>query len=564
MNRDAQIITAPIAGGTAASPMRLAAIDRRAWQLMLVAAFAFGTWLRCTQLPVQILVDDEWHAIHALLHLDVAQILTNFGTADYSIPLTLYDRFLAFHAGGLTEWRMHVPMLAAGVALLAIAPWMLRDTIRLPEAAAWVALLAVSPLAMYLSRTARPYAITCLLSFVAVIAFRKWWQRAPRAPAFAALYVVATFAAGWLHLVTLAFTLLPFAWCALRAVREANARRSLSRLVALGIVAALPLAIALVPPLVNASAQLGEKTGVDAVSVESAYRTLLMMAGTPWPLCLAAMLVLAALGAARLHRRDADFTGDALALMVVPAVAVALVRPAWIQHPGVYARYLLPALPFALLFVAEGAVALTERWRPAPLASLAPLAIAFATAVLFVTGPIPGWLYTPNQFIGHARFQFDYDPAHNPYVQQIPKAPMPAFYRQLAKLPAASITLIEAPWRLESNFDPLPWYQQVHRQYVKIGLVTPMCGVRDFGEYPPRTHQLRFRFFVHLADVLDGDTSGARYLVMHRKAWKTPPDAVVDWPDLDACLPRIERALGAPVYRDDDLVVFDLAQPRAG
>jgi hypothetical protein len=272
------------------------------------------------------------------------------------------------------------------------------------------------------------------------------------------------------------------------------------------------------------------------------------------------MIALAPIGVARMRRRDAEFAGYALALIVVPAIAIALARPAWIQHPGVYARYMLPALPFALLFVAEGAIELIGRWRRP---SLAPLAVALAASALFFTGPMPGWLYTPNQFMGHARFQFDYDPAHNPYVQQIPKEPMPAFYRELAKLPPASITLIEAPWRLESNFDPFPWYQQVHRQYVKIGLVTPVCGVRDFGEYPPDAHSLRFRFFVHVASVLDGATYGARYLVMHRKAWKTPPDAKVEWPDVDACLPRIEQALGAPMYRDDAITVFDLARRHA-
>jgi len=87
---------------------------------LLASCVALGTYLRATQLPSQILVDDEWHAVHALLHLDARAIATNFGTADYSIPLTLYDRFLALH-GGLSEWQMHVPPLVAGIALLVVA-----------------------------------------------------------------------------------------------------------------------------------------------------------------------------------------------------------------------------------------------------------------------------------------------------------------------------------------------------------------------------------------------------------------------------------------------------------
>jgi hypothetical protein len=525
---------------------------------VLAGAVAVGAYLRTTQLSSQILVDDEWHAVHALSRFDARAIATNFGTADYSIPLTLYDRFLALH-GGLTEWQMHVPPLVAGVALLAFAPWMLRDLVRLPVAAAWVTLLALSPLHVYLTRTARPYAITCLLAFFAMVAFHRWYRGTESANRFAVLYAASTFLAGWLHLVTLPFTLLPFAWYGARALR-AKDRSACRRLAVLGVATLVPLAIVLAPPLWHASAQLAEKSGTGSVTIDSVYRTWLMMAGSASPSWLAVAIVLAALGAYELYRRDVDFVGYVLAIVIGSAVAIALVRPAWIQHPGVLARYMLPALPFMLLFVAEGGIAALARVRPS---WLAPVAVACAGGAIFATGPMPGWLYVPNQFIGHARFQFDYDPAHNPYVRQIPKEPIPAFYRELATRPPASLTLIEAPWRLESNFDPFPWYQQVHRQYVKIGLVTPVCGVRAFGEFPPDETRLRFRWFVHVARVLQGETFGARYLVMHRSAWKTPPDASVEWPDVDACLPRIEARLGAPVYRDERIVVFDLAA-RAG
>lgn len=562
MSHDAAEITTPaMAGRAAQASTHRPVVNARAWSLVLALAIVAGVYLRSTQLPIQILVDDEWHAIHALLRFDLAQILTNFGTADYSIPLTLYDRFLALH-GGLTEWQMHLPTLVAGVALLVVAPWMLRHTIDLRTMAVWVALLALSPMLVYLTRTARPYALTCLLSFVAAIAFRRWWLGKPHAHAFAALYVATAFLAGWLHLVSLAFTLLPFAWYGARALfaRPAARKRAWRALAVLGLAIAVPLAIALAPPLVNGAAQLAEKAGRDSLTLDSVYRTLLMLAGSASPVWLAVALGLAAIGVRRMLRRDADLAGYLVVLMAGSALAIALMRPAWIQHPGVYARYMLPALPFALLFVAEGVTGVLWHVR----AWIAPPAVAAGAMALFLIGPMPDWFYHPNQFIGHARFQFDYDPAHNPYVLDIPSEPMPAFYRDLARRPAESLTLIEAPWRLESNFDPFPWYQQVHRQYVKIGLVTPVCGTRDFGEFPASERRLRFRYFVHLSRILDGESFGARYLVMHRNAWKTPPDAGVEWPDVDGCLTRIERRLGAPVYRDDQIVVFDLAATRPG
>ena len=532
-----------------------------AWTLLAVAGIAAGVYLRITQLSTQILLDDEWHAIHKLLHSDVKGIVTSFGVADYSIPLTLYYRLLAHH-GGLSEWGMHLPLLVAGIALLALAPLLLRREVAPAVGATWIALLAVSPLLVYLSRTARPYALTCLLAFVAVVAFRNWWRRAPHAIGWASLYVVATALAGWLHPITLPFTLLPFAYYAIvtfASPRERDGRRPMLRLLCLGAAVAIPLVVALAPPIIANTAQLTGKAGTDSVTLDSAYRTALLMAGfaSPWALAVESALFVA--GIVRFARRDTDFVAYIAVLCIGTAIAIVVARPAWIQHPLVFARYMLPALPFALLFVAEGAVGVVARIRR-PIVGV--VAVAFATLLLFRIGPIPGYLYFPNQFMGHARFQFDYDDAHNPYVLEIPHEPMPAFYRELAKRPPGSVTLIEAPWRLESNFIPFPWYQAVHRQYVKIGLVTPVCGVRDFGEYPPGATGLRLRNFVHLTDVLAGKNAGAGYLVMHRKAWKTPPDAVVDWPDVDACLPAIVAKLGAPIYRDESIVVFDLGAHR--
>jgi hypothetical protein len=539
--------------GTSASAVAVA------FALLAAASITVGIYLRATQLSTQILLDDEWHAIHKLLHSDVKGIVTSFGVADYSIPLTLYFRFLALH-GGLSEWQMHLPMLLAGIALLAAGPWLLRRDAPPAALAAWVALLAISPLLVYLSRTARPYSITCVLAFVAVIAFRNAWSARLHAKAWAWTYAVCTVLAGWLHLVTLPFTLLPFAYYAITALwprrdGDRNRAQAVRRLAYLGAATAIPLAVVLVPPFAASAAQLALKAGADGVTVQSMYRTALMLFGIASPALLAACVGLCVVGAYRHARRDAAFVAYIGFLCVGAAVAIAAARPQWIQHPLVYARYLLPALPFALLFVAEGAVALVGWLRPA---GFAPAALALGAVLLYESGPIPAYLYRPNQFMGHARFQFDYDPAHNPYVLEIPRDPIPAFYRSLAQRPPASVTLIEAPWRLESNFIPFPWYQQVHRQYIRIGLVTPVCGVRDFGEYPAAGTGLDFRYFVHLSEILAGRTYGADYLVMHLTPWKTPPDANVEWPDVAACLPAIAAKLGAPVYRDASIVVFGL------
>ncbi|HZI84991.1 MAG TPA: hypothetical protein VFF44_13820 [Casimicrobiaceae bacterium] len=534
------------------------------WAIVAGIAILVGTWLRWYQLPIQVLLDDEWHALHKVIHSDAWGIATSFGFADHSIPLTLYYRWLALH-GGLTEWVMHVPLLISGVALLvSVAMSFRRDGETTPAArAAWVTLLAISPLLVYHSRTARPYALTSLLTFVAIVAFRRWWRKERRCTAWGAGYAAATFLSGWLHPITLPFTLLPFAYYGARALLFTQRTpetlvAALRRLLLLGGITVAALAAALGPPLVNDWSRFAAKAGRDAVTLESVYRTLLMLFGIAQPPLLAVLVALSGLGIGRLWQRERDLVAYVLTVTLGAAVAIALAQPQWIHHPGVYARYLLPALPFLLLFLAEGALACLERLRrPAWQA----VAMAAAAALLWWAGPMPDYFYRPNQFMGHLRFQYDYDPAHNPYVLEIPRDPVPDFYRQLAQRPPRTLTLIEAPWRLESNFNPHPWYQEIHRQYVKIGLVTPVCGIRDFGEYPATLRALRMRELVHLSEILAGKSYGADYLVMHLKAWKTPPDAEVDWPDVAACLTSIEAKLGAPVYRDDQIVVFALKKP---
>ncbi len=239
-----------------------------AWPILLTLAVAIGAWLRWYQLGTQVLVDDEWHAVHKVLHSDAWGIARTFGFADHSIPLTLYYRFLALH-GGLTEWVMHLPMLIAGVILLVLAGLSLRRQITPTVGATWVMLLAISPLLVYQSKSARPYALTSLLTFIAIVAFRKWWQKEGPQWLPAVGYVVATFLAGWLHPITLPFTLLPFGYYGVRAILGARRTPALLRLSLLGVATAVPLAAVLAPPLMNDWVRFSAKAGSDAVTPES-------------------------------------------------------------------------------------------------------------------------------------------------------------------------------------------------------------------------------------------------------------------------------------------------------
>ncbi len=539
------------------------------WWLLSLAALLAGTFLRVSQLRTQMLVDDEWHAVRMLIHSDMAGIASHFGLADYSIPLTLYYRWLYQHAA-LGEWSMHLPLLVAGLALLVVAPGLLRSTLPASTRAVWLGLLAISPPLVYYSRTARPYALLALLGVVAFVAFRNWNARRAHARAWGAAYVAAVFLAGWAHLLSLVFTLWPLAWHGLAALHAASRRATreqalaqLRRLLVLGLLAALPLAVALVPPLLNDWRAMSGKAGADHVTFASLYRTVMMQfgVGSAWLCALMAMLF--AYGVVRLWRRERGFVAMLLSAAIVGGLVIGAARPAWIQHAQVLSRYAAPIAPFLLLFVAEGVVGVLTRMRATALPALCAGA---CLAGLFAAGPMPGWYYRPNQFMGHALFQFDYDAHTNPYVTLLQLGPVSPFLRDLAAKPPGSVTLIETPARAQSNYMPDPWLQRMHRQNVKYALAAPVCGSGDWDEYPYSATGDRFARMGRLADILEGATWGADYLVMRLHPWTLPPGKdfpwPVAWPDMPACVARVEQRLGAPAYRDDRIVVFDLRATR--
>ncbi len=536
----------------------------------MLVAIVVGVFLRWYQLRTQMLIDDEWHSVRMLIRADAEGIAGHFGLADYCIPLTLYYRWLYDHLA-LSEWSMHLPLLLAGIALLVAAPCLMWKTVSRPTLTIWTGLLAISPTLVYFSRTARPYALIALFGLVAIFAFRQWYLRQGDRRVWAAVYVICTFLSGWAHLLSLVFTLWPFAYYGVAAMYQAvrgrsrlQAMRSLLAMVALGVVTLIPLLIALLPPLLNDWGAMAGKAGTDSVTLESLYRTWLMEFGVIGAWLGVGIAVVFGIGVSRLWRRNRDFAGLTLSAAGVGIAVICAARPAWIQHAPVLVRYSAPILPFLLLFVAEGFAGLLDRVRqPLVAAGLASLGLVG----LFVAGPLPSWYYSPNQFMDHAIFQFDYDPRANPYATLLQLGPISPFWLDLAKKPPRSVTVIETPERAQSNFMPDPWLQKIHRQNVKFALAAPVCGVGDWDEYPYTAPGARFQRIGKLADILDGATWGADYLVMHLHPWTLPPGKdfpwPVAWPDMPACVAKVTAKLGAPVYRDDQLVVFALSAKSA-
>jgi hypothetical protein len=528
-----------------------------------VAIIAGALFLRVFQLGSQVLIDDELHALAKLASSDYRGIATTLGLADHSIPLTLFYKWVALQ-GRLSEAWMIGPAWIAGVGALAFALGVARRAAGRVELAMFGALLAVSPLIVLFTRQARPYAITLALGLVAAWAAWRWSRQGGRR--WLVLHVVAGVTAVWFHVIVMPFVF--GCWVYFLAEWLATDRRDGKRaavIVGMGALCGLLVALLLGPAIVNDWADLKQKGGVDKPTAYSVWRTALMLAGTTWSWLLAAMVALGAVGTRVLWKRSPAATRFVAAICLIQVVCVSFSGALWLNHALVMSRYLLLCLVPALFAVAVGFAWLCERAFAGRRWPVALLGVALV-ADLVVSGPLPRALSYPNAFFEHYAYFFDFDPAHNEVTPVLAPGPMPAFYRDLGRQPPGSKTLIEAPWRFESIFNRQPYFQEVHRQHVKIGLVGALCPPGVYAEMP-RLFKSKFRHFVDLARPLGELRKRGDYLVFHRdlqlsnmtQPWTSYNGRAL--PPVDACIAHFRRELGEPVFADEIITVFDLRGP---
>lgn len=93
----------------------------RIWLGVLGAAVVIGIYLRLDQIAMQVLIDDEWHAVHQFIAHTPREMFLDFGYADYSIPLGIFDWYQA-QWWGVSELTLRWPMIACGLATLVVLP----------------------------------------------------------------------------------------------------------------------------------------------------------------------------------------------------------------------------------------------------------------------------------------------------------------------------------------------------------------------------------------------------------------------------------------------------------
>jgi len=541
----------------------LSSAVRWGWVLAWAGVLALGLWLRFWQIDLQILIDDEWHAIHRLMQASYREIFLSFGHADYTIPLTLLFKFLA-DTIGLSEWRMRALPLLFGSATILLLPWIMRPWLNREARWLFAALIAVSPLLIHFTRYVRPYALTVPLGFMAMIALWRWWHDGGRG--WLALFIIASVACAWLHPLTLLFTgsaLLWFLAQSLWRIRRQRDWRSFFRIVPVGILVSVLAGLLVLPPLLADPSAMQSKSGIHQIQWTTFLRAWELISGTGHAVVALPLVALAGLGAWRLARRDLPFAAYWAFMSAVAVTVIVALDPAWIHHALVLVRYSAVFQPMILICIALGMLVLTERvlalWpagRPAePRSGRHALVAALLPLGLLLAGPLPDVYRGLNQFTSHMRYHYDYHFERSIYTQVMAEASLPPVYRDMMAEPG-DWTLIETPWHFESHFSPLSEYQRFHQMPIRIGMMSGLCVDWTFGELEPDSNQtIRFDRFVFLNGLLHWRAEENRFIVFHRG---TPFGQVRELPDIEPCIERFRERFGSPWYEDDSQVVFQL------
>jgi len=529
--------------------------NNRSWFIAAVAiATALGVWLRTHGLTEQVVLDDEWHAIHKLLSAGWGGIFNTFGYADHSIPLTLLYKAMA-QTVGLAEGRMRALQVVCGIALVPLSAWLAwRATGDAPAASLLAFLVSGAPFLVLWSRFARPYAITLLLTVLCLAGLWRW--RAHRSAGLAWMVAIAAALSAWFHPISAMYTAI--AWLFVFAedlaagshVRPRPSRASLALGLRIGGAALLLLAV----PLHHDLHSLALKAGGDQPNLETYERMLsIFWGGMPTAASTLACLV-ALWGAVVVLRRDRRLGTCLVLLAVLPVAALTLLGAQWVYQGQNLGRYVLPLQLILLFFGSVGAMSLVRgvfrargqapAWAAAGILSAAYLGATPAIAQVATLGP----------WYGHLDYHWDYRHRWNEAKRHDAAYSPPAFYRKLGRIAPGRAPIIEAPFTYEAPFNDLAYYATFHRQPETLGMLHDLCldGPR-LGEPPPRDRRFRFRKFVFLDDVQAVRQTGARYLLLLRERLHGRP-----FLESGRCIEKLAGLYGAPVEVDARVAVFDL------
>ncbi len=544
-------------------------------RLLLLFALAFvlaGSVLRLLQFGDQVLLDDEWHAVHQLLSgKSWSELLTTFGHADYSIPLGLLYTLQADWFG-LSEFAMRWPMLLAGLLTLPAFTYWAWTRVSPAAATVFVFLLASSPMLFIYSRTARPYALTLLLSFVALYCFSRWYSQksigqSARYGSIAG-YVLGAGTSVWLHPITGPLLIAPLLYEGITALLRRD-WFALRRLFFMGLATGLFMGVLVLPPLLSDSGALAAKAGAAAFSLQTFVGVWYAWFGTTNAPLTAVFVMLALLGLPTVIKSD-PLIRHALLGLALTVLAIFTTEPEWAQYPVTFARYLLPFLPILLLAAAAGLTGLVNvAARQGNATRLAAMMAGGGLLVIYlVMSPLVQLARLPNSQTNHSLYQGALQPGPNPVtVYQHERLHQSTFWDEIAGTEGRGGRLAVAPFYFETyNWGAPEWERRSGQRAIPL-MLNGFCTQDRRGEVP-ENQRFQFKNMYYIEDLVQ-ETSPVSWVVLTKPFvgfQRGNPEALVGGAFYMDCREKLIEQFGQPTFEDEALVAFKRPSgtPRSG
>ncbi len=402
-----------------------------------------------------------------------------------------------------------------------------------------------------------------LVGFLAAAAFWAWWTTG-RARWGAAYALLAGFGL-WVHLGSGPFLAAPFVWLVGAKIREAwrgsapPERPGWLATVAVGAGAGLAALAFLGPAHETLLPLISQKQGANVpMGWDTAGHLVQLTAGTGIGWLAGLLWLTSGLGWVLLWRRRPDLATFSAVLVAGHVVGLLVLSPLGLAHPIIFNRYVLIALPWALVW---GAVVLgfAMEWlgRRLPPSRAVAGRTALLTAVvvaLVAVGPLTRFWFVGGSFSHHNLFLL--------YSVEPPE-PRPGTFSEVYQRLAARGepgAVVEYPWFWFWNTNlSFPLAQAIHRRDVVVAMHLPQVlreSVRFHNTTPAAPEALlesRGRFLLVHKNVLEEFTS--------RMA--PAADGGLLRAPANHTLELLRRDWGPPFYEDPSVAAWDLAEVRA-
>ena len=513
-----------------------------------------GIYFRLDQFFIQVLIGDEWHAIHKIQKSTPSEIINSFGSADYSIPLTLLYWYVAT-AFGLSETLMRIPMIICGVSTLVLFSLFVYKKFSNIEALIFSFLLSFSSLLIVYSQKARPYAITLFLVYVAIWCFYKFID-SDKKLLFAFAYSCVAALAIWLHLIVFFFVFSPFIFEMIKLPFQPKGQKLklFLKLLSIAVPALLLTSVLIVPPLINDLASLTLKTGKNLPTLETFYGFLFLMFGTKSNVIVVLLSVLALIGLPRLFSLSTISINIVMGFLLTLLI-ILTIQPAWTNHPGTLLRYVLPILPLSLMAVACGFYSIMSKIHSDKMQSSSFLFSIIVLTPLFYfyiySSPLRILTASPNSYINHGQLIFEFRDEKNEIKEYMEQRTLSPYWQSFNKSPQ-QYKIAVAPWYFESySWDAVRW-EQVSKQIIVPGYLTGLCVDNRPGEVINNNH-FNFKNVAFLGDQIDLKNKKIDYIVYQKPERLFFKNLYVN---LDTCIDGLYKIYDQPIYEDKLILVF--------